>query len=210
MRKTIYVLAILIAVILLIFAFDKMLNGRLYTDDIQDYNSKKYQIPQTVFLPEIPENAEVVEFSYYNYWHEARDVYLELKFQTKAEMDDYLRLLKENGTASCNKDTSADKAEWFVEETNIYDQSFTDLFCLIHCSEDGEGYYTGYRTEVGKDGSICACNFGVISFSYEKLTVIQSCTHGWYREAVHDYVPKYLVRFGVPVNENHDRRISIG
>ena len=62
MRKTIYVLAILIAVVLMILAFDKMLNGRLYTDDIQDYNSKKYQIPQTVFLPEIPEMRRSLSF----------------------------------------------------------------------------------------------------------------------------------------------------
>lgn len=175
-----------------------------FTERIEDYNSRKYPVVPEVFLDDIPSNADVVSFSFYSYWNEAKDICLELKFSSKDEMEAYLSELKAHGLQSSKTD-----AELFVTKQNPYDTTFTDLFCTTYltCTEDQS--FTGYSIDPTKsrDAVTFACNFGVVSFSYEKLTVIQSYACGSFRQNIHDYTPRYFLRFALPLDEKHDRLI---
>ena len=67
----------------------------LYTTDISNYDSEEYPIDVCGFLfKELPENAEVLSFSYYDYWNEDVDIYLELKFEHQDELLNYIIMLK--------------------------------------------------------------------------------------------------------------------
>ena len=86
--KKVFIIAVAIVVVLtLVLSFAVYKNvteksGIRVTTDINNYNSEKYPIPNYSFPLNLPTNAEVVSFSYFNYWHEAVDVYLELAFDT--------------------------------------------------------------------------------------------------------------------------------
>lgn len=178
-----------------------------FTESIEDYNSEKYPLVPEIFLDEIPSNADVVSFSYYSYWSEARDIYLEVKFSSKDEMEAYLSELKENGIQSVRSDK-----ELFITEQNPYDPTFTDLFCTTYFTVTENQTYTGYTIDPAKNRDTITfnCNFGVISYSYEKLTVIQSYACGLYRHNIHDYTPRFLLRFDLPLDKKQDRIIHIG
>ena len=177
-----------------------------FTESIEDYFSEECRLPPEIFLDEIPSNADVISFSYYSYWSEAKDIYLELTFSSKDEMEAYLFELKDHGIQSSQVD-----GELFITEHNPYDPTFTDLFCTTFITYTKNKTYTGYSIDPGKnrDTITCDCNFAVISYSYEKLTVIQSYVCGSFRHSIHNYTPRYFLRFHLPVSEKHDRLIPI-
>ena len=83
-NKKTFIIIILLAVIVVIILI-MILNKSpypLYTEKAEDYNSELYPIDESLFLENIPIEAEVISYSYYNYWEEDQDIYLELKFQT--------------------------------------------------------------------------------------------------------------------------------
>ena len=177
-----------------------------FTENVADYNSKQYPLASEVFMPEIPTSANVISFAYYKYWGEAKDIYLELEFSTKEEMETYLSNLKKHGLQSSQTSNG-----WFVTEPNPYDPSFTDLFCTVFTITEGEQTYTGYSVDPTKESNTITykCNFAVISYSYEKLIVIQSRVSGFYRHNIHNYTPQYFLRFDVPLDKKHARIITV-
>lgn len=96
-----------------------------YTENAEDYNTDKYPITEPIFLSEIPENASVVRFSYYDYWYEVLDIYLELKFNTADEMKQYLSELELKCQRDLSKfDNTMSKGAWFSTEDNPYMQGY--------------------------------------------------------------------------------------
>lgn len=168
------------------------------TDSIEDYNNEKYNSNHSyyVFMPMLPENAEVVSYYSYNYWDQNYDRYLELKFGTREEMDEYLNALFEYAIANIEeaRQTLYPKDDdWFAREVNPYDSSFIDCYSKEDFYSRGEHEYTGYKT-----GSSLRCSYSVISYSYDCLTVIQSYARGSFQRFYHgDYIPKFLERFGI-------------
>lgn len=180
--------------------------GICFTDNIENYNSNEFPVPQTIFPAEIPANAHVVSFSYFNYWHEAEDIYLELKFNTLEEMKLYLSDVKRACASHCQHSSSTKSNSCFIETQNIYNQSYEDMFSMLYCTSQGDNHYTGYT--IRKTDSVIMryeCNFGVITYSFDELTVIHSYVYGWYRSSIHNHIPAYFKRFGVPLQENHQR-----
>lgn len=213
-KKRITVFILIVLACLLAFAVYKIATVEyylLYTEDINDYYSEKYSIPSTIFPSQIPSNAQVVSFSYYNYWHKAEDVYLELKFNSTEEMEDYLSVLKSQCITVCKNNPLLKEDNLFASEKNPYNEAFTDLFCLIYFTSSQNKDYTGYRIEKNEEEEIILyeCNFGFISYSYDELTVIHSRVRGWYVNTVHNYIPKYFVRFDIPLDTNHERLIYL-
>ena len=180
-----------------------------YTDDIKKYNTQEYLAPKTVFPTKIPSSAMVVSYSHFSFWNEAEDIYLELKFKSAKEMESYLTDLRRACTTICKKNKS-DENVFFIETDNIYNKSYKGLFCTIYRSSQYEIDYTGYKI-VKEDADVMRyqCNFGLISYSVEQLTVIHTYVYGWYRSNVHEHIPQYFKRFNVPTQEDHNRVIIL-
>lgn len=186
-------------------------HGVRMTENVADYHTKDYPLYSYVFMSELPECAEVVSFSYYNYWEEAKDYYLELKFTSQEEMNAYLNDLWSEAEASLQKDYQSTDRKWFISDQNPYDPSYTDFFCTYYRIITADTEYTGYSIEPSEDPYIPSyiCNFGVISCSFEELTVIQTCVSGHFREGTHHHIPKYFQRFNLPLDEKHERRFYV-
>ncbi len=201
MKKSFWVVVALLVLVLsmLFIGVISVEDGELYTDNIADYDSKKYPVPSGIFPQEIPENCEVVKFYYFDYWHEAEDVYLELKFSTKEEMDKYISYLK---TEYMKTDNNFDHTNTnpFVEEKNIYNSSYIDCFCEEYNVIQGDDEYFGYSFYPVDSEMVYECNFSLISYSYQDMIVISSTSRGYFRDNVHEYTPKYFERFNVPLD----------
>ena len=181
------------------------------TNEVDNYNKDDYQLPSVLFPEQIPSNADVVHFSYYSYWYEKQDYYLELKFESTEEMEFYLKELKKralenNPFASGNKR----KVE-FVEKENLNNSKFVDLFYSGFLSYYKESTYTGYKVQKNGDGDkkLYLCNFGGLSYSYEECVVISFYTVGTFGELDDDYMPKYFTRFFDSSNPTKDMIIDI-
>ena len=81
--------------------------GAIHSNNISEYNSEDYKTNisgSPVFLDTIPENAQVVDYEYYDWYRENIDVYLELKFDTQEELENYLDILIQNAKDKTSKD----------------------------------------------------------------------------------------------------------
>lgn len=199
-------------VLVFVFAFFTSCHKRdvFYTENIHDYRSEQYPIASTFFLPELPNNATVVCFSNYSYWHELFDVYLELKFNTKEEMDEYVLSVVNNDLNAQSKDKLAEPVNgWIIQEQNPYNNSYIDLISTELTSGTIDERWVGYRIDRSNDKNLVSANLSIISYSYQDLTVIQSYMYGIYNIDVNDYVFKYFTRFNISTNEDHKRIIKV-
>ncbi len=166
------------------------------TNSINDYSAKGYYFDNRIFMPTLPENAEVISYYSYNHWNEDYDQYLELKFNTKEEMEEYLNVLFDYSQSYIEQvgfQMCPENNDWFVRETNPYNSSFVDCYSKAEHYWRGEQAYTGYRVD-----DYIRCRYNVISYSYDCLTVIQSsCEGGFERKDNKNYTPKFLERFGI-------------
>ncbi|MBE6801375.1 MAG: hypothetical protein E7530_00640 [Ruminococcaceae bacterium] len=205
MRKKLIIIFLLLVLCLgLFFVITNSENKDVYfTSDVNSYNSELCPVPQNVFPKAIPSNAQVVTFGYFNYWHEAKDIYLEIKFDSKEDMEKYLSEIKTTCELKCN---NSNQKKCFFYDENIYNHLYKDLFCMDYVTSEGYKDFTGYRF-IKKDTNsmIYKCNFGLISYSFEELIVIHTYVYGWYINDVHKHIPKYFERFDVPLNQEHQR-----
>ena len=184
--------------------------GVLYTESIEDYNTEKYSVRKSFYLDSIPENATVVSFSYYEYWNESSDVYLELRFSTVQELEEHLFSVKNHVKSSLStKPTQPLDNEWFFEVDNPYNEKYADLFCRSYNTSSAEGDFTGYSIEIKPNYTLYRCNYGIVSYSLEELTVIQSSAVGSFEYFEEAYVPKYFRRFNIPTDEELERRYYV-
>ena len=174
-----------------------------YTDDIINYHTESYPLPP-LFLEEIPSNAQVVSFSYYNYWHEQFDYYLELTFDTSEEMESYILQLKNYYSEKLSHIDYWPQQGKIIVDTNPYDSDYTDMFYTIYGTSSSETNRTGYGIkQIGKKLKYECC-FGVISYSLEDLTVIQSYTSFW-TVTTFEHIPKYFTRFNIPNDREFEK-----
>ena len=184
-----------------------------YSEYILDYFSDRVDFSgkvSAIFMKEIPDCAEIVDFSYYKYYNERRHIYLELKFDDQKDFENYLKSLTEHAEKYYleNIDTikgisSAEK--WIQKIQNPYDESFIELFVATAfwlSSPNYGGYFM--REQYGT----YHCNFSVIGYSYDELTVIQTYIHGLF-SIENSPIPKYFERFEIPFNKAYDRKIEI-
>ena len=200
-------LAVLIIVFLGIGAFLFLIiitpTHVFYTEDISDYNQEGYLLSKVIFPEAIPDNAQVVSFAYYDYWYELQDCYLELKFETVEDMELYLSERIE-ASSSVLENTSSTEP-YYVEVQNPYNASFSEYIYLNNITFKGDLSYTGYEIDKLEEDFYYSCNFGIISFSHETLTVIHTKTCGGFLIGDDRYVPKYFKRFQVPHDQESQR-----
>lgn len=212
MKKFIIVVAILlVSVFLYVFIVNLHHTEKhiLQLSGVNYYDPEAYPIPLTIFPASIPSSADVLSYTYYNYWHEAEDIYLELKFNNVKDMENYLFDVKRTCLENCQNYIPINNCEWFIETKNIYNEKYNEIFCSLYVTSQGEEDYTGYAVTGKPEGSLFKCNFGAISYSFEELIVIHTYVYGWYQKNVHNYTPKYFTRFNIPIQENHQRIFSL-
>lgn len=205
-ETTLIIIGAIVLVASIIILWFMKPKGVLVTENIEDYNTADYPVWESVFMETLPEKAEVVRYAYYDYWHEVRDRYLELKFETIEDLNSYLLELKEYTRVKTNPDSPfMQKNDLFIEETNPYNNLYTDLLCTYNSYTQNHIGKTGYKILFEDDETRFRCSFGIISYSYEELTIIQSVCSGLFRDIIHDYTPEYFKRFNVPTDKELER-----
>ena len=156
----------------------------------------------------IPESAELVGFSYYNYYRENEDAYLEIRFSSVEDLQAYLVEYMVNAENYLRQYTPPTTGEWFLTVPNPYHSAYTDLVSCHATVHSGGEIYTGYYVEpLGEEGlPWLLANCWIVSFSEEELCVIHSRFRGSFFENEDRYTPKYLRRFQVAVELSLDRR----
>lgn len=203
-KKVIAIVIVLLLLVAILYVAWQLLEdnqGVRYTEDIADYKAPGYPMFDTIFLDSIPDSAHIMSFSNYSYWNEARDVFLELKFDSVESFEAYLSSLKTNYLNEV-KD-SLEPYNGFIEKQNPYNASYVDYMTGYHSAYTSGKNYSGFEIRVQEDETVFDCCYGIISYSYDELTVIQTTTYGYFRDIIHNYTPKYLLRFQVPLNQDH-------
>lgn len=164
------------------------------------------------FKTNLPLNAEIVKFAYYNNWNEDFDAFLALKFQSAEDLMECLKILAPSKFDS-NGEVGCSEHELFIEMPNPYESSYTDLINLFFVSYTKEANFTGYEVNSKSDIILLNCNFGVISYSTEDLMIIQSAMQGTFSFGVafdaENYKPKYFEYFNVAIDETTQRIYTV-
>ena len=182
----------------------------LYTDNSDNYNTDAYPIGKWIFISEIPDYAEVKNFVYYDYWHEVQDIYLELIFKSEEDMKQYVSLVIEHFTNCFNNNNHPKPIQGlYIEEQNPYDTSYTDIIFTVPNVAYSNGWYVGYKIDHFEDNVKVESCVSIISYSYDKLTVIQASMDGFYDLSHPDYTFKYYTKFNILSNEDHERIIDV-
>ena len=161
-----------------------------YTENIDDYGVYDAEIPAPYFPEKITEEMTVVEYTYYYIFRDIphTDLYLEVKFENKDVMEEYITSAKNSMTGSS-----------FAECPNPYDSDYTDIILTSHVKFGGDEIcrYTDMR-------------HSAVTYSHDELTVIYNYTRVGSDLAVGDdpdmgdYYPKYLKRFNVEWNRREE------
>lgn len=178
-------------------------NGCSYTEDIANYG--KYDdggVPD--HFPEfITDDMSVVKYAYYYKYADIEhfDFYLEVKFENKDIMDQYL-----NAAQNAWSETGT------ITYQNPYDPKFTDIIeydWVLNSTRDG--YLASYiRFDGGEIYQYVDMDYASITYSYEELTIIYNFTEIGSDIAVgsnpdkDEYYPKFLERFGVEWSSDND------
>ena len=202
-----------VAMLMLLILFLTQLVSCLSNDEyvklntyVGDYNSESY--PAFPPFPDaIPENAEVLGYLWRSYYHTQCDEYLELKFASKGEFEEYLDYLLQYMSEYIANDSPLPEDEWMISEQNPYDARFIDCFFMTppyrYQGNIGDYVTLGYDVRIdyserwGYQREIDA-NFSVLSYSSELRTIAIFSSDG-IRYTAYDPVPIYFERFSVPL-----------
>ena len=200
-------IAMVLAFLMLLVCFGDD-ETKKYTNDIEDYNTEKYPLTTLLFPQQIPENATINKFSYYEFYHEDFEEYLELSFKTREEIEIYI----ENFLATAKDELITSGyhifgEDLFIVEENPYNKLYTDViftnFGVSNAYED----FTGYKYDKNRDyGCLSIYSFGCVSYSYEELIVVHSYLSGTFT-LENDYIPQYIEKFNINSNEDLSRII---
>ena len=183
-------------------------NGCSYTENIENYGKydKENYIPH--FPDSITDDMTVVDFAYFYKYVDVdqTDIYLEVKFDSKEVMDEYLTRAKESFSE-----------KGFVTYQNPFDPKYTDIIekrRALYSAQDG--ICSSYIFFDGdEDYKYVEMNYDSITYSYDELTIIYNETSiGSDIEVGNnpdngEYYPKYLERFGVEWNLDKNFKYSI-
>ena len=209
-KKVIIALIIIAGVLFLLYACGLFTDDetKKYTTNIEDYNTEKYSLPAILFPQQIPENTTVNNFSYYEFYHEDFENYLELSFKTREEMEQYI----ENFLATAKDELVTSKyyihgEDLFVVEENPHNKLYMDViftcFAVSRAYED----FTGYEYKKNKDCEwLSIYNFGCVSYSYDELVVIHSYLHGNFTPE-NNHTLQYFEKLNIGLNEDLSRII---
>ena len=200
-------IALLLLISYIIYEETQTPDYPLYTTHSNAYDGQA----GLLFPDEIPSEAQIVSYKYYNYWEEAVDVYLELQFTDADALQSYVRSFVAQTVEELNRENEQKKPfgeQWFIEEQNPYNNAYTDLIFARNITATGAKSYTGFSVEPDENDMLYKCSFSIISYSIDDLTVIHTESHGWFRN-IHRYIPQWLLRFGVPISTEHERRFYI-
>ncbi len=181
-----------------------------YEKDISEYNTEQYPLPKYLFFKELPDYVRVESFVYCELNEGIDfDYYLELKFNSAEELDKYLSdLLAYCKEYLIRKRIPTGCKEWFIEEQNPYNSSYTDLFCLGCVLESRYNWnYLGYRYDIMGNTPSSSANYAVISYSFDELTVIQTQCRYQYYDQMQTYVPRYFKKFDIPILDKELNRV---
>lgn len=171
-------------------------NGCSYTEDITNYGKydNKYDIPY--FPDAITEDMTVVQFAYFYKYVDVgqTDIYLEVKFENREIMDEYLTTAKNSLSET-----------GILSYQNPYNPKYTDIIRnkWVQCSAQDEYLASVVNFCGDEDYKYVDMNYNSISYSYDDLTIIYNYTYiGSDIEVGNDpdhgkYYPKFLERFGV-------------
>lgn len=180
------------------------------SDDFSLYES--YTSNYEIFLGEIPEYAEVCDFSYYSRGLINEDIYLELKFESEEYTRLYVEKLLKYVEDSFSDEDKPVTGSVLKEQQNPHNPGYTDVFCIAdnytYYSSYGYGDYkefTGYELYSNGDGYELICSYGIISYSAEECKVIQTYCYGEFN----NYLPKYFSYFGITAEADAVRKIPI-
>jgi len=203
--RIVIVFSLLIAMLLMSSCYDYP----IYTDDIVLYSQTISN--NNFYKTNLPESAEIVNFSHYNNWNEDLDTFLELSFRSEEDLIECLKVLAPS-KFDPNGEGGYKQSELFLEMPNPYNSSYTDLVNLFYLSSNANTTYTGYSVRVSKI-MFLRCNFGVISYSLEELKIIQSSMQGSFSFGdtfdSENYTPKYFEYFNIPINEHTEKTYEV-
>ena len=175
-----------------------------YTTDINDYYSKKTNFEgvwKAFFMEELPEEAEVVSFTYYQHFSDILDIDLELKFNNPEALQAYIKKLLDY----CTEFYSDREMEIeFFETKNSDKPSYTELYDDTWAYWRDDGQYAGYYIDQFERYE---CQYAIISYSLEELTVIQSVASGFFRPE--EYIPKYISRYNTQTDLLSERLVKV-
>jgi hypothetical protein len=180
------------------------------SDDFSRY--EQYTSDYEIFLEEVPEYAEVCDFSYYSKGLLNEDIYLELSFENSEYTELYVSVLRKYVNENFTDLDKPISGAVLKEQQNPQNPSYTDLFCMadeyVYYSNYGYNDYkpfTGYELYQEGNGYNLFCCYGIISYSKEECKVIQTYCYGDYT----DYLPKYFSYFGITAEADAVRKIPI-
>ena len=178
-----------------------------YTEDIADYNKGEYFY--SLFLEEIPQNAEVIKYAQARLDYDVSDNYLELRFSTVGELEQHIENLKEKARSTVTNDKIYTNDEaLFVEVVNPYDSSYREIFVMDNSATANRTAFVGYSYHSKSER--VSFYFEMFSYSIKDLVVIQTWVDGTYPDICSpDYIPQYFRRFNIPIDEKNCNRIYI-
>lgn len=207
MTKTKFVLCILICSLIFVVLlcacgfFTPESEYKKYTVNIEDYNSSEYPLTP-IFPKQIPQNVTVEGFSYYEFYHEDFDKYIELSFETEEDLEKYIEdFLVVSKNELINNGYKAYSTEWFKVEQNPHNNSYTDVFFTCFHVWQGDDHFTGYEVS---DDHIETNGMGILSYSYKDLVAIHSYSSGSFTSE-NDYIPQYVKRFCIDLTQEYSR-----
>ena len=155
-----------------------------------------------IFPDVIPSSGNVIKFSYYDYYGEDCDVYLELRFETLSDMESYLDEFKSVLLEKYPSNKSLYNNDCWFEIDCPYDKNYEESIYLGYAAyrKKDNTYSVGYSV----DDSTAVFHLDVLSYSKEDLCVIHSSTSGTFNQA-NDHTPMYLKHFGITLDEDIER-----
>lgn len=176
-------------------------DGVFHTEDIAFY--EKNGINEWDIFPDIiPNNANVIEFSYYDYYGEDCDAYLELRFETLSDMESYLYEFKATLFKQYPTHRALYSKDCLFKIESLYDENYEEMLYLGNGAyrKSDNTYSFGYTIE----NSTAVFHLDILSYSKESLCVIHSHVSGTFNKA-NDHTPMYLQRFGITLDKDIDR-----
>ena len=200
-------------VVILFIVSSNFTNDEYYTEDVYDFFENMYD-DEVLFSKEIPNNATVSNFMFYKYFTDRRDVYLELKFDTAEDMDNYIAALLTNFEEyyrSKYGDNVSLLNEYLVETVCPYDNSYNEIFITLNTTKFGNdpNYYVGFAVDDQYHNfKYYDCNYSILSYSTENLTVIQTSALGSFSKEL-KHIPGYIQKYNIPLEKSHEHLIIV-
>lgn len=179
-------------------------NGCSYTEDINNYGQYEIRESAIAYFPEkITDEMNVVKYSYYHksIGSSYYDIYLEVRFDDVEAMERCLEVARASFTDN-----------GYVEYTNPYDPTYTEIVENESRIYSNEGDFISSIEFRGEEYKYVSMLYHSVSYSYDNMTVIYNFTQTTSEINVGNdpdagkFYPRYLEKFGVEWNPEHDFR----